>query len=209
MKQFIDYIPLLVFFTVWAMDERSVSISGFEHSIGGIFSAAEFLLLASVLVYGSLLLYQKRLDKFQWITVAAVVLFCLPTIIFRDVDFLKWKAPIVNWIFATVFFASRFFGDKPAIEHMMGHAIDAPKELWLRLNTIWIFYFVLLGAINLAVAFLLSEALWIQFKVFGNLILTFAFIIGQMPLLARYIEVEEETEAKTSGEETTSGLREQ
>ena len=209
MKQFIDYIPLLVFFTVWAMDERSVSIAGFEHSIGGIFSAAEFLLLASVLVYGSLLLYQKRLDKFQWITAGAVILFCIPTIIFRDVDFLKWKAPIVNWIFASIFFASRFFGDKPAIEHMMGHAINAPKEVWMRLNTIWIFYFIVLGAINLAVAFLLSEALWIQFKVFGNLILTFAFIIGQMPLLARYIEVEEEPEANTSDEETTSGLREQ
>jgi intracellular septation protein len=209
MKQFIDYIPLLVFFTVWAMDERSVSIAGFEHSIGGIFSAAEFLLLASVLVYGTLLLYQKRLDKFQWITAGAVILFCIPTIIFRDVDFLKWKAPIVNWIFASIFIASRFFGDKPAIEHMMGHAINAPKEVWMRLNTIWIFYFIVLGAINLAVAFLLSEALWIQFKVFGNLILTFAFIIGQMPLLARYIEVEEESAANTSDKETTSGLREQ
>jgi intracellular septation protein len=209
MKQFIDYIPLLVFFTVWAMDERSVSIAGFEHSIGGIFSAAEFLLLASVLVYGTLLLYQKRLDKFQWITAGAVILFCIPTIIFRDVDFLKWKAPIVNWIFASIFIASRFFGDKPAIEHMMGHAINAPKEVWMRLNTIWIFYFIVLGAINLAVAFLLSEALWIQFKVFGNLILTFAFIIGQMPLLAKYIEVEEEPEANTSDKETTSGLREQ
>ena len=195
MKQFVDYIPLLVFFTVWAMDERSVSIAGFEHSIGGIFSAAEFLLLVSLLVYGGLFAAQKRLDKFQWITVGAVVLFCIPTIIFRDVDFLKWKAPIVNWIFATVFFASRFFGDKPAIEHMMGHAIDAPKELWTRLNTIWIFYFIILGAINLAVAFLLSEALWIQFKVFGNLILTFVFIFGQMPMLAKYIEVEEEPEA--------------
>jgi intracellular septation protein len=208
MKQFIDYIPLLVFFTVWAMDERSVSIAGFEHSIGGIFSAAEFLLLASVLVYGTLLLYQKRLDKFQWITAGAVILFCIPTIIFRDVDFLKWKAPIVNWIFASIFIASRFFGDKPAIEHMMGHAINAPKEVWMRLNTIWIFYFIVLGAINLAVAFLLSEALWIQFKVFGNLILTFAFIIGQMPLMARYIEVEEEPEANSSDKEPTSGLRE-
>lgn len=192
----------MVFFTVWAMDERSVNIAGFEHSIGGIFSAAEFLLVASLLVYGSLLAIQKRLDKFQWITVGAVVLFCIPTIIFRDVDFLKWKAPIVNWIFASIFFASRFFGDKPAIEHMMGHAIDAPKELWIRLNTIWIFYFIILGAINLAVAFLLSEALWIQFKVFGNLILTFVFIFGQMPMLAKYIDIEEEPE---TGSENSSG----
>ncbi len=62
MKQLIDYIPLLVFFSVWAMDERAISIAGFDHSIGGVFSAAEFLLAASLLVYGSLFIYQKRLD---------------------------------------------------------------------------------------------------------------------------------------------------
>ncbi len=194
MKQLIDYIPLLVFFSVWAMDERAINIAGIEHSIGGVFSAAEFLLVASILVYGSLFIYQKRLDKFQWITLVAVVLFCIPTIIFRNTDFLKWKAPIVNWIFATVFLLSRFFGEKPAIEHMMGHAVTAPKEVWYKLNSIWICYFIVLGAINLIVAFTLSEDLWIKFKVFGNLILTFGFVIGQMPILAKYIEVEDEEE---------------
>lgn len=201
MKQFIDYIPLLVFFSVWAMDERLVSIAGFEHEIGGIFSAAEFLLAASVLVYGSLFLAQRRLDKFQWITLVAVVLFCIPTILFRNTDFLKWKAPIVNWIFATVFLASRFIGNKPAIEHMMGHAVNAPKAVWQRLNTLWIFYFIVLGIINLAVAFLLSEALWIQFKVFGNLILTLLFVFGQMPLLAKYIETDTPPSGGDSGKE--------
>lgn len=203
MKQFIDYIPLLVFFSVWAIDERAVNIAGFEHSIGGIFSAAEFLLAASVIVYGSLLIAQRRLDKFQWITFVAVVLFCLPTIIFRNIEFLKWKAPIVNWIFATVFLGSRFFGDKPAIEHMMGHAVNAPKEVWHRLNSIWIVYFIILGAVNLTVAFTMSEAHWIQFKVFGNLVLTFAFVIGQMPLLAKYIEVDEEV-TEAASEESSS-----
>lgn len=192
MKQFIDYIPLLVFFSVWAMDERVINVAGYSHTFGGMFSAAEFLLAASILVYGSLLLHQKRLDKFQWITLAAVVLFCIPTIIFKNVAFLKWKAPIVNWIFATIFLASRFFGDKPAIEHMMGHAVSAPKKVWYKLNTMWICYFIVLGAINLVVAFTLSEDLWIKFKVFGNLILTFGFVMAQMPILAKYIEVDDE-----------------
>jgi intracellular septation protein len=195
MKQFIDYIPLLVFFSVWAMDERVINVAGYDHTFGGMFSAAEFLLAASVLVYGSLFVYQKRLDKFQWITLAAVILFCIPTIIFKNIVFLKWKAPIVNWIFASIFVASRYFGDKPAIEHMMGHAVTAPKEVWYKLNTMWVFYFIVLGAINLIVAFTLSEELWIKFKVFGNLILTFGFVFVQMPILAKYIEVEDEDEA--------------
>ena len=46
MKQLIDYIPLLVFFLVWSLDERLVSIGGYERTVGGVFSAAEFLLVA-------------------------------------------------------------------------------------------------------------------------------------------------------------------
>ena len=188
MKQLIDYIPLLVFFLVWSLDERLVSIGGYERTVGGVFSAAEFLLVASTLVYGALWLKEKRLDKFQWITFVAVVLFCIPTIVFRNIEFLKWKAPIVNWLFASIFLGSRFIGEKPAIEHMMGHAVPAPRVVWQRLNLYWVLYFFVLGAINLAVALLLSEALWIKFKVFGNLALTFGFVLAQMPLLSKYLE---------------------
>ena len=207
MKQFIDYIPLFVFFSVWVMDERTITLADYQHSVGGIFSAAEFLLVSSVLVYGGLFVAQRRLDKFQWITLAAVVLFTIPTIIFRDTNFLKWKAPIVNWIFASIFTLSRYFGEKPAVEHMMGHTITAPKEVWIKLNSLWVGYFVALGAINLAVAFGLSEALWIQFKVFGNFVLTFVFILGTMPLLAKYIntdEIEKDDAQEEKAAESTS-----
>ena len=100
MKQFLDYIPLVVFFSVWLMDERIISLGDFQYTLGGIFSAAEFLLVTSLLVYGGIFLAQRRLDKFQVITLVVVVLACIPTIVFRNVDFLKWKAPVANWIFA-------------------------------------------------------------------------------------------------------------
>jgi len=192
MKQFLDYIPLIVFFSIWSLDERDITIAGIEHTIGGIYSASEFLIATAILVYGSLFVIQKRLDKFQWITAVAVILFCLPTIIFRNTDFLKWKAPIVYWIFAIIFFASRYVGDKPAIEHMMGHIVKPPQDFWLKLNNIWIVYFIVLGGVNLAVAFILSERAWIQFKVFGNLIISFGFIISQSFMLAKYIKAEDE-----------------
>lgn len=187
MKQVASYIPLLAFFVVWAIGERPVTIFGFEHSVGGIYSGAEVLLATSVLVYGAMFLAYKRLDKFEWITLCAVVVFCIPTFLLRDVNFLKWKAPLVNWIFAAVFISSRYIGSKPALQHMLGHAVEMPREAWLRFNSVWTVYFILLGAINLAVAFTLSEAAWINFKVFGNLIITVLFVFGQMPFLARHM----------------------
>jgi len=191
MKQFLDYIPLVVFFTVWTLDERIINIAGYDYTLGGVFSAAEFLLVTSILVYGGIFLAQKSLDKFQIITLVVVVIACIPTIYFRNTDYLKWKAPIVNWIFAIAFIGSRFFSDKPAIEHMMGHAIDAPKHVWYTLNTVWVCFFFLLGIVNLVVAFTLSESMWINFKVWGNLIITFVFVFAQMPYLAKYIQEEE------------------
>ena len=196
MKQLVEFIPLLLFFSVWAMDERIVSLGGLDIGVGGIFNAAGFLLVASVVTYGILLLVQKKLDKFQWITLGGVVFFCSLTIVFQSVTFLKLKAPIVNWIFASIFFASRYLSDKPAIEHMMGHAIDAPKDVWYRLNKLWIIYFITLGVVNLIVAYTLSEATWLQFKVFGNLILTFVFVLGQMPMIAKYAIIEDGEEGE-------------
>ena len=198
MKQLVEFIPLLLFFSVWAMDERIVSLGGLDIGVGGIFNAAGFLLVASVVTYGILLLVQKKLDKFQWITLGGVVFFCSLTIVFQSVTFLKLKAPIVNWIFASIFFASRYLSDKPAIEHMMGHAIDAPKDVWYKLNKLWIIYFITLGVVNLIVAYTLSEATWLQFKVFGNLILTFVFVLGQMPMIAKYAIIEDGEEGESA-----------
>jgi len=197
MKQFLDYIPLVVFFIVWGLDERVLTIAGYDYTLGGIFSAAEFLLVTSILVYGGIYLAQRRLDKFQFITLVVVVLACIPTIYFRNTDFLKWKAPIANWVFAMVFFGSRFISDKPAIEHMLGHTVEAPREVWNTLNSLWIVFFAVLGAINLAVAFLLSESMWINFKVWGNLIITFLFVFAQMPYLSRYMEVPEQESSES------------
>ncbi|MEZ5491674.1 MAG: inner membrane-spanning protein YciB [Gammaproteobacteria bacterium] len=198
MKQFLDYIPLIVFFAVWSLDERIINVAGYDYTLGGIYSAAEFLLVASILVYGGIFLSQRRLDKFQLITLVVVVLACLPTIYFRNTDFLKWKAPIANWVFALAFIGSRFVSEKPAIEHMLGHAVEAPREVWNTLNTVWIVFFTVLGATNLIVAFTLSEAMWINFKVWGNLVITFLFVFAQMPYLSRYIEVAEQ-EGSDSG----------
>ena len=57
MKQFIDYIPLIVFFIVWSLDERMVTVAGMEYELGGVFSAAEFLLVTSILTYGLSLIH--------------------------------------------------------------------------------------------------------------------------------------------------------
>ncbi|WP_422134325.1 septation protein IspZ [Endozoicomonas sp. ALD040] len=190
MKQLIDFIPLIIFFTVYKMDPRMVDVAGYSLEVGGAISGTFFLIIASVIVYGGSFIKNKTLEKSQVITLMAVVLFGGMTLAFQDENFLKWKAPIVNWIFAAAFLGSQFVGQKSLVQRMMEHAISLPDEIWIRMNLSWVVFFALLGAANLYVAFTFHE-FWVDFKVFGSLILTFVFVVLQFLVISRHIQAEE------------------
>ena len=120
MKQLIDYIPLIAFLVVYKMEERVISLGSFDYNLGGIFSATEILVTASILVYGSIFLVNGKLSRSHLFLLSAVVLFCSFTLIFREEAILKWKAPVVNWIFACVFIGSQFFITHQATPHLNG-----------------------------------------------------------------------------------------
>ena len=186
MKQFIDFIPLILFFIVYKLDPRTVELAGQTFELGGIFSATAVLIISSVVVYGILFLMQRKLEKGQWLTLAACLLFGGMTLAFHSETFLKWKAPVVNWLFALGFAGSHFIGDKVLIQRIMGHAINLPQQIWTRLNLAWIAFFIFSGCANLFVAFTFHD-IWVDFKVFGSLGMTVLFLVAQGVYLARHI----------------------
>ena len=186
-KQFIDFIPLLLFFIVFKLEPRDIELAGHVFSVGGIFSATAVLVASSIVIYGSLLITQRRLEKGQWITLAGCLFFGGLTLAFHSETFLKWKAPVVNWLFALGFAGSHFIGKQPLIKRVMGHAVSLPEPLWVKLNIAWVIFFIILGTSNLFVAFTFPS-IWVDFKVFGSLGMTLLFLIGQGVFLSRYME---------------------
>jgi intracellular septation protein len=154
--------------------------------VGGIFSATAMLIASSIVVYGILYIQQGKLEKSQWLTLAGCLVFGSLTLAFHSETFLKWKAPVVNWVFALVFAGSHFIGDRLLIQRIMGHALTLPQAIWTKLNIAWIVFFLFCGAANLYVAFTYQE-FWVDFKVFGSLGMTLIFLIGQGIFLARHL----------------------
>jgi intracellular septation protein len=185
-KQFIDFIPLILFFIVYKLEPRAVELAGHTYMLGGIFSATAVLIISSVIVYGAIFLLHRRLEKGQWLTLVACLVFGGMTLAFHSETFLKWKAPVVNWLFALAFAGSHFIGDRPLIQRVMGHALSLPQAVWVRLNLAWIAFFLVCGFANLFVAFTFHE-FWVDFKVFGSLGMTVLFLVGQGVYLARHI----------------------
>lgn len=172
MKQWLDYIPLILFLVTF--------------KIFGIFAATGALIAGTVLLYGYFYFSEGRLEKNHKIILAVTVVFGGLTLALHDETFIKWKAPIVNWILAVLFLGSHFIGNKLAIERLMGHAIALPAAVWKGLNLAWAAFFIALGAANLYVAFH-YESIWVDFKVFGSLGLTLLFVVLQMAVISRYL----------------------
>ena len=185
MKQLLDFIPLILFFLVYKLDAKVVSVGGYSFEFGGIFSATMVLLISTVSIFSILFMVNKKLETKDIITLVGVVFFGGLTLFFHNDLFIKWKAPIINWIFGAILLTSQIIGRKTILQRLMGHALKIDTSAWRKLNAGWAFFFIFLGAINLWVAFTF-ERIWVDFKVFGSMALTFLFLILQVPLLIKY-----------------------
>lgn len=176
MKFLFDFFPILLFFIAYKMY--------------GIYVATGVAIAAAAIQTLAFWLKHRRFEKMHLVTFGLLAVFGGLTIALHDPVFIKWKPTVINWLFAAVFLGSHWIGDKPLVERMMSHAVQAPQPVWIRLSWMWIVFFVAVGVLNLYVAFNFSEETWVNFKLFGILGITFAFVIAQAFYLGRYVREE-------------------
>ncbi|ATX78815.1 intracellular septation protein [Mariprofundus aestuarium] len=174
MKMFFDFLPVLLFFIVYKMYD--------------IYLATGVLIAASFIQTVGHRVIKGSFEKTHVITFALIALFGGLTIALQDETFIKWKPTAINWLFSVVFIGSQFIGEKTIIERMMGGNLTLPRMVWLKLNIAWAIFFIVLGALNIYVAFSFDTDTWVNFKLFGLMGLTFLFIIAQSLFLVPYLK---------------------
>ncbi len=187
MKFLFDLFPVLAFFIAYYIpDDREQAI----------YIATLVAIIASVIQVGGAWLLTRKVEKMHLITLVIIVVLGAITLLLQDKRFWFWKPTIVNWLFAAVFFASQYIGKRPVIERMLSQAVDAPRTVWLRLNLAWVVFFIIVGLLNIYVAFNFAEHIWVNFKLFGLMGLTLIFALAQAFVLARYMKAPEEQGAE-------------
>ena len=173
MKFLADFFPVLLFFVAYKVYDIYVATA--------VAIAASFV---QVTVHW---LKHRRFENMHLVTLAIMVVFGGATLFLQDEMFIKWKPTVINWVFAAVFLGSHYIGEKTIIQRMMGQAMTLPDQIWLKLNISWILFFVAIGVLNLYVVYNFDTDTWVNFKLFGLMGITFAFVILQIPFLTKYI----------------------
>ncbi|GAV21376.1 intracellular septation protein [Mariprofundus micogutta] len=174
MKMLFDFFPVLLFFIVYKMVD--------------IYAATAVLIAASAIQTVGHRLLKGSFEKTHVITFVLVAIFGGLTLFLQNELFIKWKPTAINWLFAIIFIGSHFIGNKTIIERMMGANISLPDPVWNKLNIAWALFFIFLGAVNIYVAFEFDTDTWVNFKLFGLMGLTFAFIVAQSLYLVPYLK---------------------
>src|SRR5580698_2407742 len=178
MQTLIGLAPLVAFFVAYKLN--------------GIYVATAALMAAMLVVLAIDWLRERKIPPVHALSAVLVLIFGTATLVLHNSAFIKWKPTVLFWIIALAFLGSYWIGRQTLTERFLGAALEdkitVPQRLWRGLT----------GALNLAVAHYASEASWVNFKLFGLTLLTFAFTAGQVFFItSRGTPVPAESEARS------------
>jgi len=170
MTQLLEWLPLLAFFIV----SKTVDL---------------YWATGTLMVGYTLLMFVHRYRAGSYkpmhvATVAVVLLLGGATLFFHDKRFIQLKPTILLGLTAVAFLGSAIIGRRTLAQRMLEGAFPEPLDIapraWQVLNLLWTAWFAVLALVNLYVAHNFTEAVWVNFKVFGISAAMIVFMIPQV-----------------------------
>ena len=171
LKLVLDLGPLVLFF--------------FANSHSGIFAATATFMVAVVAALAVSYAMTRHLPIMPVVTAIIVVVFGGLTLVLHDATFIKVKPTIIYALFGAVLIGGLVF-NKPLLGVVFDSLFQLTEEGWRKLTLRWAIFFFALAVLNEIVWRNTSTDVWVDFKVFGVMPLTFLFGALQMPLLKKY-----------------------
>jgi len=176
MKFLFDLFPVILFFVVF--------------KFFGIYPATAVAIVATIVQIVWMKLRHGKVDGTMIASGLIIVVFGGATLLLHDENFIKWKPTVLYWVFSVALIVANLVFKKNLIRGLMEKQISLPNNIWNNLNLAWSLFFLVLGFVNLYVAFNYSTDHWVDFKLFGTTALMFIFIIAQGLILNKYITEE-------------------
>ena len=151
----------------------------------GIFVATAVFMVAIVIAFVVSYVLTRHLPVMPLVTAIIVLVFGSLTLVLHDELFIKLKPTIIYLLFGAVLLGGLAFG-KPLLGMVFDSVFHLTDEGWRKLTLRWALFFFALALLNEIVWRTQTTDVWVSFKVFGVVPLTFLFGALQYPLLSKY-----------------------
>ena len=180
-KQFIKFItdfgPLLVFLSFYYKSDKNLIV------------AIPPFIVATLIALIVVWILEKKIPMVPLLGGIFITFFGGLTIYFDNPIFIYVKPTIINALFGLALLFGKFFTNEPILKKMLGKSMQLTEEGWKILNLRWVYFFFSLALINEIIWRTYcpeQEYIWVNFKVWGILPITFIFTAIQIPLINKY-----------------------
>ena len=170
-KLLIDIGPLAVFFIFYTRSDLQTAILTF--------------MIATVIAVLFSYIMEKKIPIMPTAGAVIILIFGGLTIYFDNETFFKMKPTIINLLFAGILYGGIVL-NKPLLRYLLGAALKLQDEGWDILTKRWIAFFIALAILNEIIWRTQTTDIWVNFKVFGILPITFIFTITQFSTIKKY-----------------------
>jgi intracellular septation protein len=187
MKLLFEMFPIILFFTVYKFKD--------------IYIATAVAIVASILQIVYTYIENKKIEPPMLIGLAVIIIFGGATLIVREELFIKWKPTVLYWIFSLIMIIGRLIFKKNFIYELLHKQMEAPSNIWEKMNIMWILFFTAIGGLNLYIVYNYSTDIWVNFKLFGILGCMILFIVIQAVMIAPYLKNDSEKHENCNNEQ--------
>lgn len=170
-RALLDYGPLVLFFAA--------------SKIFDIYIATEVLIASVVAALAASYAVERKLTTTSIVMAVLVLIFGGLTLYLHDDTFLKVKLTIFYAFFGIVLLGGLAF-NRLFIKYIMVLAVELAEAGWRILTLRLGLFFLVLAISNEIVRRNFSTDIWVDFKFPGVVVITFLFMLAQMPLLMRH-----------------------
>lgn len=179
MQFLFELLPLVAFFVAY--------------KFWGIYVATAVIVGAVCLQVGYRLVRRHKLTPLQIGSAALLLVFGGLTLALHDDRFILWKPTLYYWLVAAALIGGHLVTGKPMVEKLLEADIRLSHAQWTKLSFAWIAVFIVLGCLNLYIAYNYSRDTWVICK-FVLIGLFMVFVMVQMWwIVVRWKGLPEET----------------
>ena len=180
-----DYLPVVIFYITFKKY--------------GIYMACKVIIATCFLQMVYDRIKNKKWSKMLVTFFFLALIFAGSTILLHDPEYIKWKLSIAYWSLGVICCGSLFIGKGSILKSFLKGKVEMPSKNWVYLTLAWSLFFIALGFVNLYIIKHYDTNFWVNFKLFGTLGSTLAFLLIQAPFLAKYV-IEDDKKDQDKGD---------
>ena len=203
MKQLLEFLPLIIFFIVFQMSGTTLNLGSWGHTFDGIYTATIALILATILQVLIVRLVWGSVEKRLLGVAGAVIVFGGATVLLRDPVFIFWKPTVFNWALAGVYVIWHVTRGKCFFQELLPDEIEMPHHVWTRVTVVSTCHFLMVGAVNLYVAYNFSMDTWVSFKLWSAMLFTILWAVVIGVIMGPYLKEDMKEADSADDNETT------